>query len=77
LDELDESDKKNSTGDDDLMEIAMEPDHERRGTFVGTLNYVAPEMIQNNSAGMGTDIWSLGCIIYKLLTGSVPFTGTN
>ncbi len=44
---------------------------------MGTINYVAPEMIQKNAASMATDIWSLGCIIYKLLTGNVPFTGTN
>ena len=50
---------------------------ERRGTFVGTLNYVAPEMIQDNDATLATDIWSFGCILYKMLTGNVPFTGTN
>jgi 3-phosphoinositide dependent protein kinase-1 len=55
----------------------MEADFERRGTFVGTLNYVAPEMIQSNDATLSTDIWSMGCIIYKILTGQVPFTGTN
>lgn len=44
---------------------------------MGTLNYVAPEMIQTNEATLSTDIWSMGCIIYKILTGQVPFTGTN
>jgi 3-phosphoinositide dependent protein kinase-1 len=61
-----------------VLEIKYEPDHmERRGTFVGTMNYLAPEMIQNNAASMATDIWALGCIIFKLITGNVPFTGTN
>jgi 3-phosphoinositide dependent protein kinase-1 len=50
---------------------------ERRGTFVGTVNYLAPEMIEKNSASMATDIWSLGCIIFKLITGNVPFTGID
>lgn len=50
---------------------------ERKGTFVGTINYLAPEMINNSSASMATDIWALGCIFFKMLTGSVPFTGTN
>lgn len=49
----------------------------RKGTMVGTLNYLAPEMIKFNSATMGTDIWALGCIIFKMLTGNVPFSGTN
>lgn len=60
-----------------LIEVKYESDHmERRGTFVGTMNYLAPEMIKNNAASMATDIWSLGCIIFKLITGNVPFTGT-
>jgi serine/threonine protein kinase len=52
-------------------------DKERRGTFVGTVNYLAPEMIHNNTASMSTDIWSFGCIVYKMLTGNVPFSGTD
>lgn len=82
MDELDEDEKvRENPGHPDsanLLEIQYEPDHmERRGTFVGTINYLAPEMIQNNAASMATDIWSLGCIIFKLITGNVPFTGTN
>lgn len=50
---------------------------ERKGTMVGTVNYMAPEMIKDNSASMATDIWCLGCIIFKILTGQVPFTGTQ
>ena len=49
----------------------------RKGTMVGTLNYLAPEMIKFNCATMGTDIWALGCIIFKMLTGNVPFAGTS
>ena len=62
------------------MEINTEVDvHDlqRRGTFVGTINYIAPEMIMSNTTSISTDIWSLGCIIFKILTGQVPFTGTN
>lgn len=60
-----------------MQEIKFAVDSmERRGTFVGTMNYLAPEMVINNSASMATDIWALGCIIFKLITGNVPFTGT-
>ena len=44
---------------------------------MGTINYIAPEMIEHNVASIATDIWALGCIAFKLLTGQVPFTGTN
>jgi 3-phosphoinositide dependent protein kinase-1 len=85
LDELDESEKvavdEGSSGAEamtNLLEVKFEPDHmERRGTFVGTVNYLAPEMIEKNTASMATDIWSLGCIIFKLITGNVPFTGID
>lgn len=60
-----------------MLQVKYEEHHmERRGTFVGTMNYLAPEMIINNSASMATDIWALGCMIFKLITGNVPFTGT-
>lgn len=37
---------------------------DRRGTFVGTVYYVSPEMLSDNIACAGSDIWALGCIIY-------------
>jgi 3-phosphoinositide dependent protein kinase-1 len=45
----------------------------RKGTFVGTINYLAPEMIEDSQAYLSTDLWALGCILYKMLTGVVPF----
>eukprot|EP00347_Sterkiella_histriomuscorum_P007241 403349719 len=49
----------------------------REGTFVGTPLYVAPEMLEYNHSGHFSDLWSLGCIIYQLLTGVTPFHGKN
>ena len=45
--------------------------------MVGTVNYMTPEMIQESEANMGTDLWALCCIIFKMYTGSVPFPGMN
>jgi serine/threonine protein kinase len=74
IDELEEEEKGSGGA---MVEVKYESDHmERRGTFVGTMNYLAPEMITSNSASMATDIWALGCMIFKLITGNVPFTGT-
>ena len=50
---------------------------ERRGTFVGTAYYVSPEMLKDNIAMPASDIWALGCILFKMLTGEVPFSGTT
>jgi len=50
---------------------------ERRQTFVGTLNYMSPEMAIENTSSLSTDLWSVGCILYKMLTGDVLFGGTN
>ena len=57
--------------DKDLDSLAESLD--RRGTLVGTINYIAPEMIENNESSPATDFWALGCIIYKMLTGKLPF----
>lgn len=39
----------------------------------GTLGYVAPEVLRKQPYSFSCDLWSYGCIIYALLSGSLPF----
>ena len=48
------------------------------GKTVGTYAYMAPEQIHGkHSIGPKTDLYSMGCLLYQFLTGTVPFTGSN
>lgn len=46
------------------------------GVRVGTLAYTSPEMILGNPVDHRTDLWSLGILLYELITGKRPFTGS-
>jgi len=47
------------------------------GTFMGSPHYIAPEQARNQGPDQRCDIYSLGVLLYHMLTGEVPFTAPN
>lgn len=46
-------------------------------SLVGTFYYMAPERIRERGYGFSSDIWSLGCVLYELITLNSPFSILN
>jgi serine/threonine protein kinase len=45
--------------------------------MVGTEDYIAPEILKLQESGPSADLWSLGVIIYMMISGISPFKGSN
>ncbi|KAF2690206.1 kinase-like protein [Lentithecium fluviatile CBS 122367] len=71
-------DTKKSNG---IGSVAGDPtegmESDRAQSFVGTAEYVSPELLTDKNACKASDLWAFGCIIYQLLAGRPPFKAAN
>nr|GLL43176.1 putative protein kinase [Ipomoea trifida] len=60
-----------------LPQLVVEPTSARSNSFVGTHEYLAPEIIKGEGHGSAVDWWTFGIFMYELLYGRTPFKGTT
>ena len=67
----------NEEEDDDFFEDSKSRPERRGMTFVGTAEYVSPEVLGDKPAEFGADVWALGIMIYQMFFGKTPFKEKN
>ncbi|CAM0145517.1 unnamed protein product [Urochloa decumbens] len=60
-----------------FLEFNAEPTDARSMSFVGTHEYLAPEIIRGEGHGSAVDWWTFGIFLYELLHGMTPFKGSS
>uniref|UniRef100_A0A5B6YJC7 non-specific serine/threonine protein kinase n=1 Tax=Davidia involucrata TaxID=16924 RepID=A0A5B6YJC7_DAVIN len=60
-----------------LPQLVAEPTDARSNSFVGTHEYLAPEIIKGEGHGSAVDWWTFGIFLYELLYGKTPFKGAG
>ncbi|KAI9659205.1 MAG: pkb-activating kinase-like protein [Alyxoria varia] len=75
---LDIGDQQNRFGQVSVSNDPMDgADTDRAVSFVGTAEYVSPELLTDKNACKASDLWAFGCIVYQLLAGRPPFKAGN
>ncbi|KAJ4818282.1 Protein kinase superfamily protein [Rhynchospora pubera] len=64
-------------GSTSAVEFNAEPTNARSMSFVGTHEYLAPEIIKGQGHGSAVDWWTFGIFLYELLHGATPFRGNG
>ncbi|XP_044005061.1 3-phosphoinositide-dependent protein kinase 1 isoform X1 [Aphidius gifuensis] len=72
-DDDDNNNNNNQTDDNDNNKKNDPYKRARRYSFVGTAQYVSPEILTNKKVTRAADLWALGCIIYQMVSGLPPF----
>ncbi|KAI3808688.1 hypothetical protein L1987_24646 [Smallanthus sonchifolius] len=68
---------KNTVSLDARPVLIVEPTAARSMSFVGTHEYLAPEIIRGDGHGSAVDWWTFGIFLYELLHGKTPFKGNG
>lgn len=58
-----------------IVQTSFDQHLTKTGNVIGTISYMAPEIIRQQKANPRSEIYSLGILLYSMLTGSVPFKG--
>ncbi len=58
-----------------LARVAGEPELTRTPSLMGTIRYLSPEQVKGEELTPASDLFSIGVVLYQMLTGSMPFTG--